>query len=106
MKDEPAPFVPSDDSAIIALLSQWRARRDVHAQMAAVATVWGTLTVTEPPSIPDRNDLLATLVTQTLITPESKTAEGTLIQAVTIPWREILKLIHKDPSIMYQIDPW
>ena len=28
-----------------------------------------------------------------------------LIQAVTIPWKEILKLIKDDPNLIYQIDP-
>ena len=30
---------------------------------------------------------------QTLIISETETADGMLIQAVTIPWKEILKLI-------------
>ena len=45
-------------------------------------------------------------VMQTLIIQESKSAEGRVIQAVTIPWKEILKLINGDPHLIYQIDPW
>jgi len=48
-----------------------------------------------------------TLLTQTLIIPESKTAEGILIAAIAFPWRKILKLITEDPSLIFQIDdPW
>jgi len=50
--------------------------------------------------------LLPTLLTQTLIIPESKTAEGVLIASIALPWRKILKLIMEDPSLMYQMDPW
>jgi restriction system protein len=49
---------------------------------------------------------LPTLLTQTLIIPESKTAEGVLIASMALPWRRILKLITEDPSQIYQIDPW
>jgi len=57
-------------------------------------------------SDPDPKDLLPTLLTQTLIIPESKTAEGVLIASIALPWRKILKLIMEDPSLMYQMDPW
>ena len=56
---------------------------------------------------PDSKDLLPTLLTQSLIIPESKTAEGVLIASIALPWRKIWKLITEDPSLMYQIDdPW
>ena len=57
-------------------------------------------------SDPDPKVLLPTLLTQTLIIPDSKTAEGVLIASVALPWRKILKLITEDSSLMYQIDPW
>ena len=56
-------------------------------------------------SDPDPNYLLPTLLTQTLIIPESKTAEGVLIASVGLAWRKIFKLITKEPSLMYQVDP-
>jgi restriction system protein len=49
---------------------------------------------------------LPTLVTQALILPESKTAEGILISAATIAWRKILDLLIPDPSLAFRIDPW
>jgi hypothetical protein len=49
---------------------------------------------------------MPTLLTQALIIPETKTAEGILIKAVAIPWRKILELLIQDPSRMFEIDPW
>ena len=44
------------------------------------------------------------LLLQTVITLGSKTAEGDLIQAATLPWFEIAKLLEKDPRAAYEID--
>ena len=49
----------------------------------------------------DRNSLLL----QTVIVPEDKTKEGLLIRAVSQPWFTIIRLIEKDPSIIFQISP-
>ena len=35
-----------------------------------------------------------------------QTSEGTLIESVAVPWFEIIRLIEKDPSAIYQIDCW
>ncbi len=53
----------------------------------------------------DSDESFPTLLTQTLIIPESKTVEGELISAVAIPWYKILMLIKNDSSLMFQIDP-
>jgi restriction system protein len=111
MSQEDVPFIPSDDSAIIALLNQLKERRDTQTQIAAlpsarvIVTATATGVVVEPPAVPDPNELLPTLVIQTLILPERETAEGLLIRAVAIPWRKILKLIVQDRSLIYTIDP-
>jgi restriction system protein len=47
----------------------------------------------------------ANLLLQAVIIPGDKTREGQLIQAVTIPWEDIIKLLQNDPSIAYQIPP-
>ncbi len=47
----------------------------------------------------------ANLLLQTVVIPGEKTYEGQLIQAVTIPWGEIIKLLQNDPAIAYQIPP-
>ena len=54
---------------------------------------------------PEPRDVLPTLLTQTLIIPESITAEGILIASIASPWRKIRKLITEDPTLVYQMDP-
>ncbi len=45
------------------------------------------------------------LLLQAVIVPVRKVSEGTLIETVTIPWFEIIKLIKSDPAMAYQISP-
>ena len=47
----------------------------------------------------------SSLLLQAVIVPGDKTDEGRLIQAVTIPWGEIVRLLQNDPAIAYQISP-
>lgn len=51
---------------------------------------------------PDRH--IITL--KTIIIPGDKTAEGTLVAAVSTAWFEILKRIKADPNIIFQLDCW
>jgi len=48
---------------------------------------------------------LAGLLTQAVIIPSDKNTEGTLIVAVSLPWMEIVKMLHDDPSLAFKIDP-
>jgi len=34
------------------------------------------------------------------------TDEGRLVEAVAVPWFEVMRMIEKDPDGIYQIDPW
>lgn len=45
------------------------------------------------------------LLLQTIIIPGEKTNEGRLVQAVSIPWFDIIELLKKDPKIAFQIQP-
>ncbi len=108
MSDDDRPVVPTD-MAIEALIKHWGARSTGHVFSAEASTTvtFAPLAVageakTSPP--PDPKDVLPTLVTQTLIIPESKDTEGLLIREVTIAWQEIVKLIIQNPTLMYQID--
>ena len=113
MSEDNRPVVHTD-MAIEALIKHWGARSTghVHSATASGTVIFSPLAVageaitSPPPPPPDPQDLLPTLVMQTLIISETKTADGMLIQAVTIPWKEILKLIKDDPNLIYQIDPW
>jgi restriction system protein len=45
----------------------------------------------------------ASLLLQTVIVPGAMTNEGQLIEAVTLPWFEIIELLTRDPFLAYQI---
>jgi restriction system protein len=69
----------------------------VHLQgrITATAELSGTLTVFSSTS----------LLLQSVIVPGTKTAEGQLIEAVALPWFEIIELLKNDPSIAYKLPP-
>jgi hypothetical protein len=46
----------------------------------------------------------ASLLLQAVIVPGAKTDEGQLIEAVALPWFEIIELLCRDPSLAYQIE--
>jgi restriction system protein len=48
---------------------------------------------------------LETLLLQMVVEPGERTAEGQIIEAVTIPWFEIIKHIVKDTDAIFQISP-
>jgi len=43
------------------------------------------------------------LLLQTVFVPGAQTSEGKLIEAVAVPWFDIIALLQKDPSIAYQL---
>jgi restriction system protein len=43
------------------------------------------------------------LLLQAIVVPGAKTDEGLLIEAVALPWFEIIELLSRDPSLAYQI---
>ena len=45
------------------------------------------------------------LLMQTVIVPGRRTSEGKFIEAVTIPWFDIIELLKQDPSVAFQIPP-
>jgi restriction system protein len=92
----PPPVFSYDGSADVAMFAAWEASRR-QAYMAA------TTGSTGPVYVPD--DDFPVLVSRTVITPYQKTDEGHLIRAVTLPLFNIISMILKDPSRMYEIDP-
>jgi len=102
MSDDNAPVAPAD-MAIQALMKHWNTRSSGHILTAARGDYFvggGTAEFIHEPKT-----VLPTLVMQTLFIPGGSTTDGTLIQAVTIPWKRILKLINDDPDLIYKIDP-
>ena len=45
------------------------------------------------------------LLLQTIVIPGEKTSEGRIIEAVSIPWFEIINILKDDPTIAFQIPP-
>lgn len=61
---------------------------------------------TQVPS-PGQNNVLLdgpSLLLQAVIIPGDKINEGQLVQAVAIPWFEIIELLNRSPEAMYEID--
>lgn len=47
----------------------------------------------------------ANLLLQTVVVVGDKTSEGRLIEAVTLPWLDIIERLKNDPTLAYQIPP-
>ena len=45
------------------------------------------------------------LLLQTVVVAGDRTAEGQLIEAVTLPWLDIIEQLKNDPTLAYQIPP-
>jgi restriction system protein len=75
-----------------------------HGMMGAQITASAGVISGAVQSIRAVSDLLL----QAVIVPGDKTAEGRLIEAVAIPWFDIVALLQKDPNIAFQIstDKW
>ena len=69
MSEDNRPVVPTD-MAIEALIKHWGARSTGHVHSAAA--VAGVVITSPPPPPPDPQDLLPTLVMQTLIISETR----------------------------------
>ena len=93
----PPPVVVCDGSQQAALIAAWEARR---RQSFIAATATGSV---GPVYVPE--DHFPAIVSQAAIIPYGNTEEGQLIRVATLPLREIITMILKDPSLMYQIDP-
>jgi restriction system protein len=66
--------------------------------IATAAPILGTPTLISAATFPS-------LLLQTLFEPGAQTNEGTLIEAVALPWFDIIAFLKTDPSIAFQI-PW
>lgn len=69
---------------------------------------WPWVTNTAPVGVPvENNGAIFTppeLLIQSVVTLGEKATDGQLIEAVTIPWFEIVKWVEKDPRAIYQFD--
>src|SRR6266704_1871942 len=56
----------------------------------------------------ERNNALLdspSLLMKAVIVPGDRTPEGELVEAVTVPWFEIIELLNRDPALAFQLDP-
>jgi restriction system protein len=53
---------------------------------------------------PHRIKRLPSILLQAVVVPGDKTGEGQLIEAVSLPWFDIIELIKQDPNVVYKID--
>jgi restriction system protein len=82
---------------------------EVAAQIAArshynAAAIMAGMNGIAPP-LPLRVAASAQLLLQAVIVPGARTNEGKLIEAVTIPWFDIIALLNRDPNVAFQIPP-
>jgi len=59
---------------------------------------------TGPPFGPPLPPAIPAITLKALIVPGERTSEGVLIEAVAVPWFEILDRFHRDPGSIYEID--
>jgi restriction system protein len=58
--------------------------------------------------VEERNNALLdtpSLLMKAVIVPGDRTPEGQLVEAVTVPWFEIIELLNRDPALAFQLDP-
>jgi hypothetical protein len=81
---------------------QWHRDAAARAQGAAAAFMAGAIRTETPlPLRADKTELLL----QSVVVPGERTNEGKLIEAVTIPWFDIIALLEKDPDAAFEISP-
>jgi restriction system protein len=95
--DAPRGIVLSGAGAVTAAGNIGVEHRVVFSGVAALSAVGDIATRVEDVT------RVVDLLLQTVIVPGAPTDEGRLIEAVALPWFDIIALLQKDPSIAYQI---
>jgi restriction system protein len=78
----------------------WAAAASAHRASKLSAAVQASTGVTEPPF---PLETVPNLLLQTVIVRGARTEEGTLIEAVALPWFDIIEFLKADPSIAFQL---
>jgi hypothetical protein len=86
--------------------SSWEVAAQIAARSRLNAAAWHAGMNTAETPLPLRAAAgIAQLLLQAVIVPGARTNEGKLIEAVTIPWFDIIALLKKDPNVAFQISP-
>jgi restriction system protein len=104
------PFFPmvQDDSAIFGSQAHraYALSLDTFRSQARRAYALSLDTgVFGPPLPPVEAAPIPSLLLQTVIVRGARTSEGTLIEAVALPWFDIIAFLKADPSIAFQLPP-
>jgi restriction system protein len=84
------------------IAARWH--RNVAAQNAAAAASMASMNTAETP-LPLRTADRPQALMQAVIVPGARTNEGKLIEAVALPWFDIIALLKDDPTLAFQISP-
>src|SRR5258708_3565822 len=78
----------------------YRAQHDAATGIAVQSTLLHGAASNEAPKILD----LPPVLLQAIIVVGDRTKEGQLVRAVAVPWFEIIRLMHQDPRLIYELD--
>jgi len=92
------PMVEDGSAMIINFASRSRAQMLSATGISSTGAIVGTPTLVEAAAIPS-------LLLQTVIVRGGRTSEGTPIEAVALPWFDIIAFLTTDPSIAFQLPP-
>jgi restriction system protein len=93
----PPPFFPMVNDGSGTMTSNF-ASHQILSAVRITSKISGSPELLSPAPMPS-------LLLQTVIVPGARTNEGTLIEAVALPWFDIIAILKTDPSIAYQL-PW
>lgn len=85
--------------------NSWEVAAQIAARSRRNAAAWMTGSGRSESPLPPRTAGIAQLLLQAVIVPGARTDEGRLIEAVTIPWFDIIASLRQDPNVAFQISP-
>lgn len=100
LNDKPIPRAPGEGKQQFNLGKQ---KDGGHYYITAISAIGLESIPSEPIYIPGLD--ASTLVMQSVLVIGDTTDEGKIVEAVTLPWFEILNLLQNDPDAAFQIPP-
>src|SRR5262249_9674255 len=89
--------------------NSWEVAAQIAARWSRNVAGWHTASMastnTAETPLPLRDAARTQLLVQAVIVPGAPTREGKLIEAVTIPWFEVVALLKENPNVAFQISP-
>jgi restriction system protein len=85
--------------------NSWEVAAQIAAQYHRTRATFMTGESRPETPLPLRQAAKAQLLLQAVVVPGERVSEGKLIEAVTIPWFDIIAALEKDPNVAFQIPP-